>query len=215
MFPLNTVIYPGMSIPLHVFEDRYRALIHQLLREPDPGHRLFGSVAIREGYEVGEHGNQSLYRVGCRLQLTDVAGNPDGSFDVVAVGQDRIRLDRLDTSAAYPSGEVTVVPDRDDPVDAELIDRARMTFGRFLELVGQWQEEPFDADLPTAAGPLSWSLAALTPLPMHEHQGLLEADSVAERLVLITDLLREEIRSIRAVPSLPASGLARTRWSPN
>ena len=47
IFPLNTVMFPGVTVPLHVFEDRYRALVHHLLREPDPAKRLFGSVAIR------------------------------------------------------------------------------------------------------------------------------------------------------------------------
>ena len=80
MFPLNTVLFPGVSIPLKVFEDRYRALVHHLLREPDPTLRQFGSVGIREGYEVGEHGAQSLYRVGCRVKLSEVEPNPDGTF---------------------------------------------------------------------------------------------------------------------------------------
>ena len=80
MFPLNTVLFPGVVVPLHVFEDRYRALVHHLLEEPDPAERLFGSVAIREGYEVGDHGAQSLYRVGCRLQLTEVQARADGTL---------------------------------------------------------------------------------------------------------------------------------------
>jgi len=104
MFPLNAVLYPGVSVPLHVFEDRYRALVHHLLRIEDPSQRLFGSVAIREGYEVGDHGTQSLYRIGVRLQLTEVEARADGSFDVVAVGRDRIQLDRLLTTGEYPVG---------------------------------------------------------------------------------------------------------------
>ena len=96
MFPLNAVLFPGVSVPLKVFEDRYRALVHHLLREPDPTLRQFGSVGIREGYEVGEHGAQSLYRVGCRVKLSDVESHPDGTFDVTAVGLDRIQLERLE-----------------------------------------------------------------------------------------------------------------------
>src|ERR1700754_2100162 len=102
MFPLNTVLFPGVSVPLTVFEDRYRALVHHLLRIDDPAARLFGSVGIREGYEIGDHGAQSLYRVGVRLQLSEVEANADGTFDVVAVGQERIQLDRLDTSGPFP-----------------------------------------------------------------------------------------------------------------
>ena len=104
MFPLNTVLFPGLTVPLHVFEDRYRAMVHHLLREDDPAERVFGSVAIREGYEVGSHGAQSLYRVGCRLQLTEVEAREDGSFDIVAVGRDRIVVEELQTSGANPPG---------------------------------------------------------------------------------------------------------------
>ena len=110
MFPLGSVLFPGVIVPLRVFEDRYRALVHHLIREPDPAHRLFGSVGIREGYEVGDHGAQSLFRVGCRLQLTDVEAHEDGTFDIVAVGRDRIRLDRLDTTGPFPAGEVATMP---------------------------------------------------------------------------------------------------------
>src|SRR4051812_32031502 len=103
MFPLNAVVFPGVSVPLSVFEDRYRALVHHLLRVEDPTQRLFGSVGIREGYEVGEHGSQSLFRVGCRVQLTEVESRPDGTFSIVAVGLDRIQLERLDTTGAFRS----------------------------------------------------------------------------------------------------------------
>src|SRR5690242_342495 len=102
MFPLNMVLFPGVSVPLHVFEDRYRALVHHLLRVPDPTDRVFGSVAIREGYEVGDHGAQSLYRVGCKVRMTDVQSNADGTFDLVAVGLERIEMDRLDPSGLFP-----------------------------------------------------------------------------------------------------------------
>ena len=93
-----------MSVPLRVFEDRYRALVHHLLRVDDPTERVFGSVGIREGYEVGDHGAQSLFRVGCRVQLTEVEAHPDGTFDLVAVGLDRIELERLDTTGTFPVG---------------------------------------------------------------------------------------------------------------
>ena len=68
IFPLNTVVFPGVTVPLHVFEERYRALVHHLLTISDKTQRLFGVVAIREGYEVGSHGVQSVHRVGCVVQ---------------------------------------------------------------------------------------------------------------------------------------------------
>jgi uncharacterized protein len=111
MFPLNAVLFPGVSVPLTVFEDRYRALVHHLLRVEDPAERLFGSVGIREGYEVGDHGAQSLFRVGCRVQLTDVEAHADGTFNIVAVGLERIELERLDTTGTFPVGHVVERPE--------------------------------------------------------------------------------------------------------
>ncbi len=215
MFPLNAVLYPGVSVPLHVFEDRYRALVHHLLRTTDPSQRLFGSVAIREGYEVGDHGNQSLYRVGVRLQLTDVEAREDGSFDIVAVGRDRIQLDRLLTTGDYPVGEVTVLAGTAADVPEDVVQQARATFAAYRHVLRSIAGDPLQGELPSDPTYLSWTLAACTPLPMGERQQLLEASDVTERLVLVTDLLRAELRAINVITSLPATEVARTKWSPN
>ncbi|HVK28716.1 MAG TPA: LON peptidase substrate-binding domain-containing protein [Nocardioides sp.] len=215
MFPLNAVVYPGVSLPLHVFEDRYRALVHHLLRIEDPAERVFGSVAIREGYEVGDHGAQSLFRIGVRLQLTDVESNPDGTFDIVAVGRDRIQLDRLRTTDAFPLGEVRLLTEPEVVVPVEVVERARATFAAYRAMVRQIAGDPLDGELPQDPGYLSWTLAACSPLPLGERQELLEATDPAERLLLVTDLLRAELRAMNVITSLPATEVARTRWSPN
>nr|WP_218910550.1 LON peptidase substrate-binding domain-containing protein [Nocardioides thalensis] len=215
MFPLNMVVYPGVSVPLRVFEDRYRALVHHLLRIDDPAERVFGSVGIREGYEVGDHGAQSLFRVGVRLQLTEVESHADGTFDVVAVGRDRIRLDRLDGTGNFPVGEVDQLPEPTVPVDADVVERARATFTAYRFALREIAQDPFNGSLPEDPLYLSWTLAACAPLPMAERQELLEADDAGHRLILVTDLLREELRAMNVISSLPATEVARTRWSPN
>ena len=215
MFPLNSVLFPGLSVPLRVFEDRYRALVHHLLRVEDPTDRVFGSVGIREGYEVGDHGAQSLFRVGCRVRLTEVEANPDGSFDIVAVGLGRIELDRLDTSGPFPVGHVQDRDDQHGEVPEEVLDSARAVFTAYRVALSEISIDPYTGALPRDATYLSWTLAACAPLPMAERQALLEAEDAAERLVLVTDLLRSELRAMNVIRSLPASQVARTRWSPN
>jgi Lon protease-like protein len=215
MFPLNSVLFPGVSVPLKVFEDRYRAMVHHLLRVEDPTERVFGSVGIREGYEVGDHGAQSLYRVGCRVQLTEVESHPDGTFDIVAVGLARIQLDRLETSGPFPIGHVQDKPEPDAIVPEELLERARATFTAYRQALAQIRTDPYEGALPRDAAYLSWTLAACAPLPMPERQSLLEAEDAAERLILVTDLLRSELRAMNVISSLPATEVARTRWSPN
>jgi Lon protease-like protein len=215
MFPLNAVLFPGVSVPLSVFEDRYRALVHHLMRIDDPAARVFGSVGIREGYEVGEHGSQSLYRVGVRLQLTEVESNPDGTFEVVAVGQERIQLDRLDTSGPFPVGHVDERPDPEAPVAESILERARVAFTAYRAALADIRADPYSGTLPRDPTYLSWTLAAVAPLPMPERQALLEAEDAGVRLVMVTDLLRAELRAMNVIPSLPATEVARTRWSPN
>jgi Lon protease-like protein len=215
MFPLNTVLFPGVTLPLHVFEERYRALVEHLLRIEDPAERVFGSVAIREGYEVGDHGAQSLFRIGCRLQLTEVTANPDGSFEVEAVGIDRIQLDSLDGSGTFPVGRVRELPEPTVVVPDQVAESARATFSAYRLALTEFRSDPYDGTLPRDAAYLSWTLAACVPLPMAERQSLLEAGDAEERLILVTDLLRGELRAMNVIPSLPATEVARNRWSPN
>jgi len=214
MFPLNAVLFPGVSVPLTVFEDRYRALVHHLLRV-DPDERYFGSVGIREGYEVGEHGAQSLFRIGCRVKMTDVESHPDGTFSLMAVGMERISLEHLDVTGAYPVGRVVERPEAPSHVAPEVVERAVATFTAYRVVLSEYRDDPFPHPLPRDPGYLSWTLAAVAPLPLHERQALLEAEDAGVRLSMVTDLLRTELRAMNVIPSLPATEVARTRWSPN
>ena len=215
MFPLGSVLFPGVSVPLTVFEDRYRALVHHLLRVEDPTQRLFGTVGIREGYEVGDHGAQSLYRVGVKVLLTEVEAHTDGTFSCVAVGLERIALERLETSGPFPVGHVEERPEPAGEVDEHVVERARAVFTAYRAALADLRADPYSGALPRDPSYLSWTLAACAPLPMPERQALLEADDAGERLVLVTDLLQHELRAMNVIPSLPATDVARTRWSPN
>ncbi len=218
IFPLNTVVFPGVTVPLHVFEDRYRALVHHLLTISDKSLRLFGIVAIREGYEVGAQGVQSVHRVGCVVQMTSVEPHSDGRFDIEVVGRHRMRLDDLDTSGSYLVGGVEVVEESQDasPETTEAARQALRTFQtyrvRLSELRGA---EVLDGSFPKDPEYLSYSLAATCLLTLSERQALLEAGSPRERLRMLSASMREEMRAMRAVPSLPATEVARTAWSPN
>src|SRR5262249_19815747 len=107
LFPLGTVLFPGLVLPLHIFEDRYRRLVRDLLDGPSP--RRFGVVAIREGRETGVDGGSAMHEVGCTATVRRVTEHEDGRFDLVTVGTDRFRLISLDGSRPYLRGEVELI----------------------------------------------------------------------------------------------------------
>jgi ATP-dependent Lon protease len=93
LFPLSTPLFPGVVLPLNIFEPRYRRLIADLTALPPGTERRFGVVAIRQGWEVERVAPaEALYDVGCTAVLRAVAPRPDGGFQVATVGVDRFRL---------------------------------------------------------------------------------------------------------------------------
>jgi Lon protease-like protein len=218
VFPLNLVAFPGMSVPLHVFEERYRAMVRRLLGEPDRSRRLFAIVAIREGYEVGSHEARSMYRTGTVMQLTAAEEYADGRFDIEAVGRHRMRVTGTDTSEPFLQAEVELLdgveePDPDTAREAAL---ALAGFEEYRSLVGRVRGDPvMVGSLPREPELLSYTLAATCSLTLPHRQQLLESPSTRERLGLLRRLMREEVRAMQAVPSLPATEVARSGWNPN
>src|SRR5688500_8500428 len=94
LFPLGTPLFPGVVLPLQIFEPRYRRLMSDLMSLPEAGDsRFFGVVAIRQGWEVEQIAPaEALYDIGCTARLQAVRPQPDGGFRIVTVGGDRFRL---------------------------------------------------------------------------------------------------------------------------
>jgi Lon protease-like protein len=93
LFPLETPLFPGVVLPLHIFEPRYRRLVADLAALPEGTERRFGVVAIRQGWEVERVAPaEALFDVGCTAVLRMVAPQLDGGYHVAAVGADRFRL---------------------------------------------------------------------------------------------------------------------------
>jgi hypothetical protein len=94
LFPLGTPLFPGVVLPLQIFEPRYRRLVRDLVALPeDSDRRFFGVVAIRQGWEVERIAPaEALYDIGCTARLQVVRPEPDGGFQIVTVGGDRFRL---------------------------------------------------------------------------------------------------------------------------
>jgi ATP-dependent Lon protease len=94
LFPLGTPLFPGVVLPLQIFEPRYRRLMHDLMALPEGSdQRCFGVVAIRQGWEVEAVAPaEALYDIGCTARVRAIRSQPDGGFRIVTVGGERFRL---------------------------------------------------------------------------------------------------------------------------
>ena len=230
VFPLGTVLFPGLVLPLHIFEERYRALVRDLVASPDDGPHEFGVVTLRRGFEVqsvpdGEMKPadeepvtaDGLYEVGCTAELRQVSELPDGRFDIVTVGRRRFRVLSVDPGPnPYLSAEVEWLDDSD--ADAETADllapRVLAAFRTYLDLLRP-DTEVLD-QVPDDPAVLSHLVAATAQLTIDERHLLLAAPDTTARLRAELKLLNREaglLARVRAVP-VPLSDLARPA-SPN
>ena len=230
VFPLGTVLFPGLVLPLHIFEERYRTLVRELVARTDDRPHEFGVVTLRRGWEVespdfvaerpGDDkavGAGHLHEVGCTAELRQVNELPDGRFDIVTVGRRRFRVLGLQVGPApYLTADVEWLPEEDGPDDfaALLAPRVLAAFRTYLGLLrpdtGVLDQVPDD---PTV---LSHLVAATAQLTVEERQQLLAAPDTATRLRDELKLLNREavlLAQVRAVP-VPLSDLARPA-SPN
>jgi Lon protease-like protein len=217
LFPLGMVLFPGLVLPLHVFEERYRVLVRELLELPED-ERRFGVIAIRQGREVGADGVQALYEVGCVAHLRRAQAYDDGRFDIVTTGTARFRLDVLDERGPYLTGQVEVLPDElGDTSLAPLLDRAvRAAFADYLAALADASGEEIEVpELPDSALVLGFLVAATTALDLDERQRLLALDDGVTRLSAELALLRREVTLLRHLSAAPAPELARAPISLN
>jgi Lon protease-like protein len=211
LFPLGTVLFPGLLLPLHVFEERYRRMVHELLDLPEH-QRRFGVVAIREGREVGADGVHALHAVGCVARLRRVDPYDDGRFDVMSTGEQRFRLVDVDGSRPYLCGEVELLDEPPGESPDELAAGVRRQFDAYRRALGG---EPRGDEVPDDPGLLSYLVAATAVLELDDKQRLLEAPDVAARLRRELRLLRRETALLGLLPSLPGVELTRAPVSPN
>lgn len=133
LFPLHTVLCPGIVVPLHVFEERYRALTRHCLETGAP----FGIVLIRDGREVGTS-NRTLARVGALVEIREAGRYPDGRYDLLAAATGRFAIDSVDlVRAPYMVADVTPLEDEvgDEARAERLAASAIRRFVRYLELM--------------------------------------------------------------------------------
>jgi Lon protease-like protein len=202
MFPLRTVLFPGMPLPLRIFEDRYKTMVAELLESGG----VFGVVLIREGDEVG--GGAIPHTVGTTARIEECTPIPGGRFSLTARGSQRFRLLRMLEPRPYPFGEVTLIDDAFVEPTPQLklaIETVRTTFPVYfrlaLSLTDQWAQ---GLRLPASPHALVNFVVPWLQTDEEVKQRLLDLEPAGQRVAalaeLIDDLLsrtREEVTEYR------------------
>jgi Lon protease-like protein len=216
LFPLGTVLYPGLLLPLHVFEERYRQLVHDVMAEPEP--RSFGVIAIREGRETGVDGVSALYDVGCTATVRQVFEQEDGRFYLITVGTQRFRLGEIDRSEPYLRGAVDLLPE-DTGDHAAVRQAAQDVQSRFRDyldaMAARGATKVSTPDLPDEPVQLSYLVAATVVADIGDKQALLAQPDALRRLTTERALLSRENAMLRSLTSTPAPEFRHAPYSPN
>ncbi len=214
LFPLGTVLFPGMVLPLHIFEPRYRAMIADRMND-DP---MFGVVRIRRGREVGDE--PEIFRVGTAASLVRASRHADGRYDIVVAGARRFLVHECHWDASYMTGSIVWLDDlkdlgRDRQRLASLRDAVKDAFhnyARDVSRAGNVQVGPLElADDPIS---VAYAICATMPFSRDLQQHLLEVGNPAELLRELLARLRQE-RTLLAETGIGGSAIERptlTAW---
>ncbi len=201
LFPLNTVLFPGMPITLHIFEERYKLMVERCLAES----LTFGVVLIAEGAEA--HGALATpHAIGCTAQITQVEKLAGGRLNIVAVGKNRFRIETLDDSQPYLMGRIALYPLKNDAPEAlqEPDARLRRWVARYLKMLESAGQTTIDMDrMPQDALTFAYLAATLLQIPPAQKQPLLAAASAGAFVHDLRGLYRREVALLRTLLEQP------------
>ncbi len=201
MFPLGTALLPGAVLPLHVFEPRYRQMVHDILADGVDAPE-FGVVMIERGREVG--GGDTRTRVGTVARVADMRAMPDGRYALVAVGAERLRVNAWLPDDPYPLADIDLWPDEDRGiVDLDDVTHAiEQMHQRVRELneavraLGEMTPPP-DSEIADDPHLALYHLGSLAPLGPADRQRMLDAATLSERLTVFAGALDDAAAVVR------------------
>jgi hypothetical protein len=209
LFPLNTVMFPGASLTLHIFEQRYRDMIGQCLDEGRP----FGVLLIREGWEVGDPALP--HPVGTVVQISASVRLEDGRLLIATVGQQRFRLEETIQSMPYMVGAISLLPDDSNSGLAAVSEELRTIYQHYWQAMRAATGVQHEVEeLPAETIALSYHLAHRLQVTNERKQHWLETDTTT-RMREIRDMLRAEIRLLPGGSGSNLSSSSSSPWSWN
>ena len=194
LFPLQLVLLPSERVPLHIFEDRYKELIAEVVAS----HGEFGLVYADD---------EGVRDVGTRARVAQVIARfTDGRMNVLVEGGERFHLDELTSGRSFQTGRVSAFDDEEDPAEPAVIERALRLFERLREVSGS------DVDVPEAdAGQLSFVLAGRVELPVEEKLELLGDVSERRRMEKVAELFEAALATAEHVRTAAERGASNGR----
>ena len=194
LFPLSTVLFPGGTIPLQIFEDRYHTMVQDCLDTDSK----FGIVLIKEGQEVG--GNAVPHKVGTLARITKIRKLPQNRLYLTVVGETRFNIIELIQDKAYLEGLVEIHnPPPAEDIEEQSLKEARTAAFRHLKAIvsmnGGWVKKA-QTPLPTDPDQLSFFLAQLIQGSNKVRQTILEEASIKKRLEIALFHLQTESKNI-------------------
>jgi Lon protease-like protein len=194
LFPLNVVLFPGMVLPLHIFEPRYREMINRCIDEHIP----FGVVLIEDGQEIDEAVKPHM--IGTAAKIVRVDRMDDGRMNITTVGVQRFRIVELDHSHSYLSAKVAQYPAVNGGTKAAetMVHKVRPMIMEYVDLLSKASQTDLKLDrLPEDPMTLAYLVAIALQVDNEHKQKLLALPGVPEMLDYERYLLSRELLLLR------------------
>ena len=195
LFPLNVTLFPDMTLPLHIFEQRYRTMMKDIMG----GDKLFGVVLIKSGPEVG--GSAVPYSIGTTATVETTKTLDDGRLNISTKGVDRFRIKNIIRNTPYLFAHVDIIPE-DTNIDLEahqsLVEEVRALTREYVKglvgLEGGWMQS---VSLPDTGNSLSYFIASVLRVDANLKQQLLEIPGTVDRFKQEAIILREQVKKVQ------------------
>ena len=185
LFPLNLVLFPGMPLPLHIFEERYKAMISECLETQMP----FGVVLIRDGLEVGEPAEP--FMTGTSARIVRVDHLEDGRMNILTQGESRFQVMEITQNVPHVVGKIQYLVEEPGDSPSEVLDEVVQGYSAYLRnveaLSGGWTA---NAHPPRDPVLISYAVAGSLELPTSVRQQILESETASQRLEILAPLLK-------------------------
>jgi len=212
LFPLNTVLFPGMPLKLHIFEERYKTMVNECLENDMP----FGVVLIQSGVEaMGPLAKPHM--IGCTAQISQVKRLAFGRMNIVAVGQSRFRIHTLNYDQPYLKGTVELLQlDDSSLTTANKSLRLMPLLKRYLETLESAGQVQFDfTQLPNDPMSIAYLAAVLLQTESDQKQSLLAEDDSTKLLDTLLQTYRREVTILEKLVTPPETISDSGPFSPN